>query len=158
MRIIIFSDVHGSYFNAEEVISQNKDVEIFIFLGDGLFEVERLKQKYSQKMFLSVKGNCDFGYAEKEFDFAFLGGKKILYTHGHNFGVKSSVNRLFYMAKENECDIALFGHTHSRFNEYQDGVYIFNPSSVTLPRDGKKRAYGFLDITPAGIVLGHKEI
>ncbi len=44
--------------------------------------------------------------------------------------------------------VLLFGHTHNAVTEYEDGLYIMNPGSLS----GSTGTYGTLDIVPAGIV------
>lgn len=65
---------------------------------------------------------------------------KILFSHGHTFGVKYSLDRIYYKAKEIGAKIVLFGHTHCRYYSYEDGVHILNPGSASCPRDGKPKA------------------
>lgn len=55
-----------------------------------------------------------------------------------------------FLAHDSEChpialkagDIIAHGHTHIPVAEYQDEIFIFNPSSVTFPRDGHAASYG----------------
>ncbi len=158
VRIIVFSDSHGDISALEKVVKENPKVESFLFLGDGERDIKKLKDKYEDKDFFAVKGNCDIFYPANDVDTITFGDVKILFCHGHTVGVKGGVEHLFYLAKENECQIALFGHTHARYKNYHDGVHIFNPGSVALPRDFKKASYGYIDITKNGIHLGHKEL
>ena len=78
-------------------------------------------------------------------------GKKILYTHGHNFSVKYGIERLKNIARERGCDIALYGHTHVSKIVYEDGLYIVNPGSCSQPRDGSRPSYCVIDIMDSGI-------
>ena len=60
--------------------------------------------------------------------------------------------QLVQMAKENHCDIALFGHTHCSMCAYTDGVYVMNPGSASCPRDGRDPSYGYVDIVDGGVM------
>ena len=158
MRIIVFADTHGNTRAVREVFERNEDAPVFIFLGDGERDLERVRLGYSDKTILSVAGNCDYTSNSPDFGIFDAEGVKILYTHGHNWGVKYTVERVFYKAKEVDASIALFAHTHTRFYEYYDGLHILNPGSAALPRDGKKPCYAYIDITPRGIMCSHVEL
>ena len=60
--------------------------------------------------------------------------------------------------EEHGCDILLFGHTHVRYNAYEDGIYILNPGSASAPHDGTKPSFGHIDISDAGIVMNIADI
>ena len=76
-----------------------------------------------------------------------LGGKTVLYTHGHPFHVKFGLAELEQAAREAHADICLFGHTHQQMTDYRDGLYLMNPGAVA------EGCYGMVDITPGGIML-----
>ena len=158
MRIIAFADTHGNTRAAREMFARNEDAPVFIFLGDGKKDIERMRKAYPDKTILSVKGNCDYSSQSPDFGVFDAEGVKIFYTHGHEWGVKYTIERIFYKAKEVDADIALYAHTHSRLYEYYDGVHILNPGSAALPRDGKRPSYAFIDITPGGIMCSHVDL
>lgn len=76
-----------------------------------------------------------------------LGGKTVLYTHGHPFHVKFGLAELEQAAREAHADICLFGHTHQQMTDYRDGLYLMNPGAAA------EGCYGMVDITPGGIML-----
>ena len=158
MRIIVLADTHGSMRAMRTVFSRNEDAPVFIFLGDGENDLERLRKSYPDKTILSVAGNCDYYSNSPDIGVYEAEGVKIFYTHGHNWGVKYSTDRIFYKAKELDADIALFAHTHKRFYEYTEDVHILNPGSAAFPRDGKPPCYAFIDITPKGIMCAHVDL
>ena len=59
MRVVVFSDTHGNGVAIDKIIERNKDVREFIFLGDGMREIENAQVKYPDKNFHIVAGNCD---------------------------------------------------------------------------------------------------
>ena len=65
---------------------------------------------------------------------------------------KDAAGQLPHRAKENDCILAMFGHTHRLFWEQMDGIMVFNPGSISLPRGGKK-SYGRLTIEPDGFTI-----
>ena len=77
-----------------------------------------------------------------------FGGHKIYAVHGHREGVGMGLSALRYNALQNECDIALYGHTHIPYlDENEDDVTILNPGSISLPRqDDRKKTYAIIDI------------
>lgn len=159
MRIVVFSDTHGNYSAMHKIFKRNGDAGLFVFLGDGEPELERLRIQYIDSNIVSVAGNCDTCSAKpvsSVYDIG--GGKKIFFTHGHKWGVRSSVDRLFFKAKEEGCSFAFFGHTHCRYAEMRDGILILNPGSAGCPRDGKPASYAWVDVTDKGVVWNHVDL
>lgn len=160
MRIIVFSDTHGDYAAIYKIFKSNSDARLFIFLGDGERDLDRLRVQYPDKKILSVSGNCDYTSLTPENDiYCTKNGIRIFFTHGHNWGVKYSCDRLFYKARDVFAQIVLFGHTHCRYYAYEDGIHILNPGSAGQPRDGKPACYAYIDITDdGGIFCSHVDL
>lgn len=158
LRIVVFSDTHGKASAVEKIISQNPNVKHFIFLGDGERELERISSLHTDIAFYKVCGNCDYASFLPDTDILVKEGKKIIFTHGHNHMVKYSTDGVYELAKMNRAHIVLFGHTHQRYLEYRDGIYILNPGSAALPRDLKPPSYAFIDIESSGIVCSHVDL
>lgn len=148
MRVLVISDTHGDYTNLNNILLSQRKAEVVFFLGDGADDIEKVKPNYPEKMFITVRGNCDWGSDLPIEQFFTLEGKKIMSTHGHAYDVKFTYSRVINHAKYNDCDILLFGHTHTPITEYEDGLYIMNPGSA----HGYGGTYGIIDITPQGIV------
>jgi putative phosphoesterase len=160
MRVIAISDTHGNYSALEKVLKRNTDADWIIHLGDGEQELDRYVTSHPEiaQKIIHVAGNCDFNSISPEIFCLPVMEHKILATHGHLYGVKSSIERLKLIAKENECDIILFGHTHVRFISREDGFYILNPGSASCPHDGNYPSFGHIDISPAGVVLNIADV
>ncbi|MDP4120653.1 MAG: metallophosphoesterase [Bacillota bacterium] len=148
MRLLVVSDTHGDFYNLNKVILAQPKAEVIIHCGDGEQQVEDCKSVYSNRMFLSVCGNCDFCSSKPPTIIRNIAGKTVFITHGHMFGVKSDTEQLVSKAKEHGAEILLFGHTHQPLLDYRDGLYILNPGSLK----GLDGTYGIVDITSAGIV------
>lgn len=146
------SDSHGNYRVLEDIYMRNPDAYMFIHLGDGERELDRLALSYPTLNIMHCAGNCDAASLSPHTDIVMAGGKKLLFTHGHTYQVAYSTDRIVSMARQNGADILLFGHTHCRLNTYEDGLYILNPGSCSSPRDFSRPSYGYIDITAAGIV------
>ena len=95
----------------------------------------------------SVKGNCDLYIRNESYELTFnANGKKIFLCHGHYYDVKYGLNSLLNMAKRNNIDIVVFGHTHIPLYEVIDNIIFINPGSTTYPRGGSEKSFGILII------------
>lgn len=160
MRIIVVSDTHGNFRALNSVIMRNTDAEWFIHLGDGERDVERLTIEHPEliQKFIRIAGNCDDSSLGFPYFCLDVPGHRIFATHGHLFAVKNSLEIIKKRAAENECDIILYGHTHIRYNKYEDGFYILNPGSASCPHDGTKPSFGHIDISPEGVVMNIADV
>ncbi|XOQ43174.1 MAG: Phosphoesterase [Clostridium sp.] len=148
MRILVVSDTHGDGFSLRAAILKQPRAEVVIHLGDGEEEAAEAKANFPDRMFLMVRGNCDWGSTLPTEGLTTLAGKNIFYTHGYTYNVKYEMYSAISAARGQKADILLFGHTHVAMTEYRDGLYIMNPGSL----HGSSGTYGILDITPAGVV------
>ncbi len=149
MRILVVSDVHGDYFNLQKVLLSQSGAEVVIFCGDGEREIQQAKLNFPEKMFICVKGNCDFNSLLKPIEIVTIANKKIFVTHGHLYNAKLTYYNLYCAAREQEADILLFGHTHQAFRDCGDNLYVLNPGSCR----GYNASYGYIDITDSGAVI-----
>lgn len=137
MQLLVFSDTHGSSGKMLDVIDRNaKDAEAVLFLGDGEEDANAIEAKYPRLPLYRVAGNCDYASFCPESGLAAFGGVLFFYTHGHNYGVKAGLDKLAQEAKARGADAALFGHTHIAHYEKRNGIHLFNPGSLTIPRGG----------------------
>lgn len=151
MRILVISDSHRNSKIIDKIISSQPLAEHVFFLGDNTDDIEDFIYIYPEKCFHIVSGNCDFSSHFKSTDTVILENKKILFTHGHTLGVKYTVENILDKAKEENCHIALYGHTHCSNTLYEDGIWIVNPGSCSRPRDFSP-SYAVIDITEKGIM------
>ena len=151
MYILVISDSHGRTCEIERVIEKHPDIRHIFFLGDCIRDVEDITYIYSDRTFHIVEGNCD-GYSKyKSEEVLDLYGKRIFFTHGHVYGVKSGMERLRKAAETISADLVLYGHTHIPKTEYEDGRYFVNPGSLCSGRCGYT-SYATVDITDQGIM------
>ncbi len=137
MKIIVVSDSHGSYVELGNIVNNERDADIFLHLGD--YELP----DYMMERFLCVKGNNDYGTnfpLTRDID---VKGIKIHLEHGHLPSFLFSPNE--YVKKIN-CDIFLFGHTHQKLATKINNILVFNPGSLTRPRDGEDGSYLIIKI------------
>lgn len=144
MRIVVISDTHRAdrYINlAKNLI---KDADILIHLGDNIDDVSSLSEGFDGEVY-AVAGNCDFSSKYPKEGIIEVNGRKIFYTHGDLYGVKSSMTNIYYKGLELGVDIVLFGHTHQQVIEKTDKLILMNPGSISLPHF-KGRYVGVIDI------------
>ena len=115
------------------------EYDYVVFLGDGLMQIRHFEYEYPEK-FLFVRGNCD-GYDETplrrilDFD-----GVRVMLTHGHEERVKYGLMSILGVAKKENVNIVLFGHTHRPEVEEVDGVLFVNPGSASSHHGGRATA------------------
>ena len=144
-KILVISDSHGILTNVKELFNRYPDVEDVIHLRDILGDYEEISQM-CKGQFKAVRGNCDFGNNSLDlYEIVEVGDLRILATHGHECGVNYGLERLVNMAIINDCDIALYGHTHVPEVLEIEGVTVMNPGSISLPRQMNHRpSYGVI--------------
>lgn len=147
MRIIVFSDSHGSTACMREALLDHPEADMIIHLGDGERDLEKLSEFVGGRRVVQVCGNCDFYSLLPVNEIVDAAGTRIFCSHGHVEFVKHGTQAFVEKAKSLGARIALYGHTHQTVTNYDDGLYIMNPGSI---RAGE---YGVIDITPSGIML-----
>ncbi len=151
MRLVVISDSHGQGAVVDKIIRRESEAEIIIFLGDVTGDIEDFVYEYTDKKFYIVSGNCDYFSQYPYSTVAKVGGANIFITHGHTLGVKSGIGGLAQAAKQQNCTIALYGHTHVPDIKYVDGLYVVNPGSCARSRDGGN-SYAVIDIRENGVL------
>ena len=147
MKIGILSDTHGDYKCFEMAYKYLSNCNHIIHCGDTLHG----NSTYEDKIRLAEKirnlnnivistGNCDSLFdidliGKKLFKTPYatlnLGKYNFFITHGHRY----SYLNMLYKAKELNCNIICYGHTHIKDLDLSDDVKIINPGSVSQPRD-----------------------
>lgn len=157
MKLMIASDIHGSYFYCKKMLEafEAEKADRLLILGDILYHGPRndLPEEYAPKKvipalneikdrLLVVRGNCDTEVDQMVLEFPILAdyciiqcGKRTVYaTHGHNFGETTPPP----MPKGS---ILLGGHTHvPKCTEYEGYTYM-NPGSVSIPKENSHHGY-----------------
>lgn len=145
MKILVLSDTHGHSGPMLELVHSLNNLDACIFLGDGDRDADALAEAVPALPLYRVRGNCDFASNDPESGLAPFGGVLIYYTHGHALGVKLQLDSLWQQARACGADVALYGHTHAPYYELRDGIHLFNPGSLTMPR-AKGASYGVITI------------
>ncbi len=113
-KILVFSDSHGSTYIMSALMGNPPEGLTAVFhLGDGSEEAELLMDRYPMYAYIGVRGNSDlFDRKHKDTVYTERGGVKFMLTHGHAYGVKSSLEGAAVTAAAEDVDVLLYGHTH----------------------------------------------
>ena len=172
MKFLIASDIHGSAYWAERLMSaiEVEQPDRIILLGDLLYHGPRndLPRDYAPKRVIpllndlaksgrviAVRGNCEAEVDQMVLEFPCMSdsalvmdsdGRELFCTHGHVFGagMHNSVDNAPALP---EGSALVYGHTHIKVNEESQahpGLWLFNPGSVSIPKDGT-HSYGIYE-------------
>lgn len=129
MKLIIVSDSHGSMGILKQIFLREQPFDLFIHLGDGVEDLQRLKPSLDFK-FDAVNGNSDPpGMYPEELILQF-DRIKCLFTHGHHQQVHQGGAALVQAAKKNRVKYVFYGHTHRASDETLHGFRLINPGTV----------------------------
>ena len=167
---MIASDIHGSAYYCRQLMEAYKkeQPDKLLLLGDLLYHGPRndLPKEYAPKQviamlnplkdkLLCVRGNCDTEVDQMVLEFPCMSdsalvmdsdGRELFCTHGHVFGagVHNSVDNAPALPAGSAL---VYGHTHIKVNEESQkhpGLWLFNPGSVSIPKDGT-HSYGIYE-------------
>ena len=162
MKLAFFSDVHG-VAETLELFYEHVDKlmpDHLVLLGDALYHgprngvpapynpirvVELLNERRSE--ILAVRGNCDAEVDQMllkfpimaEFSQILTPTARFYLTHGHIWNFER-------MPPLPITTIFVQGHTHLPVLERNgEGRILFNPGSISLPKGGNPKTFGFFD-------------
>ncbi len=174
MKVMFISDIHGSAKYCKKAIDrfEKSKCDMLVILGDILYHGPRndLPEEYNPKevigilnplasKIVAVRGNCDSEVDQMVLDFPIrsdygilhLDGHKFFLTHGHLYDPDN-------LPPLQKGDIFAFGHIHKPVAKCDDdGVFIINPSSVSLPKKGD-RSFGVYENDRFGIYTFENEL
>ena len=138
-KFIVVSDSHGLIEPLNKVYDLHKnDIEVFFHCGDAEVPIEYLNN------YICVNGNNGYDpQLNNEIIYKF-NNYNILLIHGHK-QLMYGLEYLAQYAKEKECNIVLFGHTHIFTHTIIDGITLINPGSLNYNRDHSKPSYCIVD-------------
>ena len=138
MKIFVFSDSHGVLAPMKDVIEKGKP-DLVLHLGDNIRDGWWLAEMFPHIPHRFVRGNCDafctrgsLLKSSREEEIFDAGGRRILMTHGHRYGVKSGLGAIRKAGQKAGADIVLFGHTHVAHHEMVGDMHLFNPGSPSM--------------------------
>ncbi len=151
MRIGVVSDTHGKTEFCRRAIEQMGRIDLLIHAGDHYQDALKIGRELQIKV-VAVVGNCDWhrtGPQEEELE---IEGFRILVTHGHLYNAKIGTSKLAEKLRAGKYDLVIYGHSHlPEITRLPEG-YLFNPGSVSSPRQGSSRSYGIVEIGENGLV------
>ena len=154
-RLIVISDTHGSTKGIEKLLPLIAENDYVIHLGDGAGDMREVMNLYPDKVYLCA-GNCDF-FSTLPFEGTLdVEQLRIMYCHGHRYGVKRDLEVIAEAAKARGYDIVLYGHTHSALITEIDGVTLINPGTLRYPA-GEGGSYCYLVVEknkPTAVIVG----
>ncbi|MBO4734152.1 MAG: metallophosphoesterase [Clostridia bacterium] len=127
-KIVVLSDTHGNLKAIAAITEIMEESDMVIHLGDRYDDMELFAPILKSKLY-RIHGNCDFG-AQKELVIE-VEGRRIFATHGDLYGVKGGTARLSKRAKELDCDVVLYGHTHNAEIYEREKFLMVNPGNMT---------------------------
>ena len=150
MKILIVSDSHGLTEELQELKAMHAhEVEMMIHCGDS----ELPADEEALENYLVVQGNCDYVGTFPEELVKEFGGLRVFVTHGHRYGVKSTLFNLSLRAQEAAANIVCFGHSHFLGAEMIEDILYINPGSIRLPRGRIEKTFVILEVNESEIIL-----
>ncbi len=148
MKLVVFSDSHGQTDEMRLVLTNEKDVDMVLHTGDFGMDLDFVMKSMKSKIpYKRVRGNCDYSSPAPESLLFEAEGVKILMHHGSGLGVKRSLNKIDYYARQQGADIMIFGHSHLPLIKNMGDLYLLNPGSIGWPK-GAGRTYAVIEIDP----------
>ncbi len=159
MKVMFISDIHGSYYFAKKAIDifLKERFDKLVILGDILYhgprnpfpteydcmKVSELLNEHADSI-IAVKGNCDSevdqmvlqfdnSTSHKEVEF---NGISFYLTHGHIYDEEK-------LPDLKPGSVLMYGHFHIPLAKKVGNIYVCNPSSISLPKQGTN-SYGLL--------------
>lgn len=153
MKLCIASDIHGSQTATKKIVKvfKEENCDYLLLLGDILYHGPRnpLPEGHNpqgvaeilnsvKESIIAVKGNCDAEIDQMLLEFPCMGeytmivdgSRKIFATHGHTYSPEN-------LPKLHGISYFFSGHTHISYVEKRGDLTLCNPSSASLPKDGK---------------------
>jgi len=147
MHILVVSDSHGNTSNLKEAMLRHPEVTRVLHCGDGEADIAALSAAYPSVRFDAVRGNCDLGAVFPLQRLLRIAGRRIFMTHGHSYGTKYGMELLLEQGRKERADVVLFGHTHRRLIERQNGILLVNPGSIGGRFPARTATYVILDLS-----------
>lgn len=161
MKLMIASDLHGSAYYCEKLVSayQSEAPDRLLLLGDLLYHGPRndLPRDYAPKRviemlnalsekLLCVRGNCEAEVDQMvlsfpvlaEYAYLSIDGTDIFATHGHLHGETNP-------PPIRGGALLLCGHTHVPAFRPYDGFTYVNPGSLSIPKENSPHSYMILE-------------
>ena len=155
--IVVLSDTHRNLAPLDKIQTVLAECDYIVHLGDMASDAAGIFRQWPEKTYI-LAGNNDF-YGEYPSEIVIEAeGHRIFACHGHRYSVKYGTQRLVDAAKQNGCDIALYGHTHIAEYHEEEGVLVISPGC--MQRFSPSISYCYLVLAgkkavPTIVEIGH---
>ena len=129
-KYLVVSDTHGHDDNFYRVLDIEEPLDGIIHCGDFEGSEGRFALAADCPVYF-VSGNNDFfSSLNRELEFE-LDGHRAFLTHGHNYLVSMDLENIKAEGISRGADLIFFGHTHRPVARNSQGVWLFNPGSLS---------------------------
>ena len=136
MRIIVFSDSHGSTGCMRAALLDHPEADMIIHLGDGEHDLEKLSDLTAGKRIVQVCGNCDLYSFLPVNEIVDVNGTRIFCTHGFKELVKHGTEQLVEKAGGIICGrLAILAEGDAQTREdikYLEKLPLFNSKGEVI--------------------------
>ena len=164
MKLMIASDIHGSAFWCRRLLEafDREHADRLLLLGDILYHGPRnaLPEDYAPMevaamlnersgLVFGVRGNCDAEIDQMVLSFPMMADYSLLFARQHTvFATHGHLWHKDNLPPLRAGDVLLHGHTHVPcWEKTGESVYIFNPGSVSIPKEDTPHGYLILEGT-----------
>jgi putative phosphoesterase len=147
MRLVVLADTHLPRRGRglpTTLLSALETADVIVHLGD-FTEIEVVHELQHYARLVGIAGNNDSAEVRALFPYRRIldvSGKQLVLIHGHREGRTA----LQAARTVGEGDAVLFGHSHSAYNQVEDGRLLFNPGSPTERRWSKSLSFGVIEV------------
>ena len=171
MKTVFFSDIHGVPSTVKKLLAHADDLgaEQLVILGDilyhgprngvpGFYDPPQVAELLNarREQILAVRGNCDAEVDQMMLKFPIMAdyaelaidNHRFFLTHGHLWNAEN-------LPALPAGTTLVHGHTHIPEDRVLEcGIRIFNPGSISLPKQQTPQSFGFFD----GKTLTHHKL
>lgn len=148
IRLALVSDSHDRGDTLKAAAGGMEGCEGLCHLGDLVPDGQRMSQMLGLPLY-GVRGNCDGWENAPEEMVLNVAGHKLLLCHGHRYGVKESLTRLYLRGQEAGADIVLYGHTHQPRVDRNGPMMLINPGALM---NGRWAVLEFREMGPVPVM------
>ncbi len=151
-KYLVVSDTHGRDENFFKVLEIEEPLDGIIHCGDFEGSESKFALAADCPVYFVAGNNDFFSDLKREIEFT-IDGHKAFATHGHHYLVGMDLENIRCEAHSRGAEFVFFGHTHKPVAKNIGGVYVFNPGSLSYPRqEGRKPSYLVLELGEDGSV------
>ncbi len=149
-KILVVSDTHGHDDNFYRVLDLEEPLDGIIHCGDFEGSEGRFALAADCPVYFVAGNNDFFSDLNRELEFE-IAGHNCFATHGHHYLVSMDLENIKAEGIARGAELIFFGHSHKPVARNSDGIYLFNPGSLSYPRqEGRRPSYLILNLEDSG--------